>query len=193
VSEQTVQTLANVLAECWLTLHCPVDHDESGFSLIPYTFHPTIDRWDRRSVAFDGITKQALQGPPFLSSIPLLRMRFKIKFMERVQEVMGAQSTIANGQPMTRSYVQAQLSSSHPAVHFAETSQQGRVKQTYPYTPLAMNRQPQDSADLDPRWNDTAEGFRPMRNVAPHLTFGVLSMLGNHLVRTHGLTVCVVG
>ena len=159
------------------------DHDESGFSVIPYTFHPSRDRWDRRTVAFpaDG-SLCALQGPPYLSSIPLLRVRFKIAFMDRVQQLFGAQAIIANGQPMTRSYVRAQLASKWPAaVHFAETSQQGRVKQTHPYTPVAMNRQPQDSADVEPRFNYTA-GFRPASNVVPHLDFGVLSMLGNHLV-----------
>ena len=44
-----------------------------------------------------------------------------------------------------------------------------------------MNRQPQDSSDVDPRFNYTA-GFRPASNVVPHLDFGTLSMLGNHLV-----------
>ena len=153
-------------------------HDESGFSGIPYTFHDDRERWDRRTVAFDSAL--AVLPPPYLSSIPLLRLGFKIEFMNRAREVLGSQ-VVANGQPMTRSYVLAQLASDQPVVHFAETSQQCRVKQTQLYTPVGMNRQPQDSADVDPRFNYTA-GFRPASNVVPHLDFGVLSMLGNHLV-----------
>ena len=42
-------------------------------------------------------------------------------------------------------------------------------------------RQLRDSADVDPRYNYTA-GFRAASNVIPHLDFGALSMLGNHLV-----------
>ena len=111
-------------------------HDESGFSVIPYTFHPGKERWDGVTVAFDKSFK-ALPAPPFLSSIPLLRLGFKIDFMDRVGKMFGARSAIANGQPMTRSYVQAQLDSRwSPTVHFAETSQQCRVKQTHTYTPI---------------------------------------------------------
>lgn len=153
-------------------------HDESGFSVIPYTFHADFERWDRRTVAFD--SRLAVLPPPYLSSIPLLRLSYKVDFMRRVHEMMRS-PVVANGQPMTRSYVVAQLASDQPAVHFAETSQQCRVKQAQLYTPVAMNRQPQDSADVDPRFNYTA-GFRPASNVIPHLDFGVLSMLGNHLV-----------
>jgi hypothetical protein len=159
-------------------------HDESGFSGIPYTFHDDEERWDRRTVAFD--SSLAVLPSPLLSSIPLLRLGYKIDFMERARRVLGAQ-VVANGQPMTRSYVQAQLSSGLPAIHFAETSQQGRVKQTHLYTPIGMNRQPQDSADVDPRFNYTA-GFRPASNVVPHLDFGTLSMLGNHLVENRTST-----
>ena len=88
------------------------------------------------TVAFDKSLK-ALPGPPFLSSIPLLRVGFKIDFMDRVGKMFGARSAVANGQPMTRSYVQSQLNSRwSPTVHFAETSQQCRVKQTHTYTPI---------------------------------------------------------
>ena len=153
-------------------------HDESGYSVIPYTFHADLERWDRRTVAFD--SRLAVLPPPYLSSIPLLRLSYKVDFMRRVRDMMSAQ-VVANGQPMTRSYVVAQLASGQPAVHFAETSQQCRVKQAQLYTPVAMNRQPQDSADVDPRYNYTA-GFRAASNVIPHLDFGALSMLGNHLV-----------
>eukprot|EP01051_Picozoa_sp_SAG22_P001275 SAG22_NODE_48_length_24654_cov_4.406394_23_plen_1288_part_00 len=156
-------------------------HDESGFSGILYTFHDDAERWDQRTVAFD--SSLAVLPRPFLSSIPLLRLSYKIDFMWRVRRVLGAQ-VIANGQPITRTYVQAQLSSQLPAIHFAETSQQSRVKQTHLYTPIGMNRQPQDSSDIDPRFNYTA-GFRPASNIVPHLDFGVLSMFGNHLVDNH--------
>ena len=96
--------------------------------------------------------------------------------------MLGAR-VVANGMPMTRSYVQAQLRSAEPVIHFTETSQQIRAKETHLYTPVAMNRQPQDSADIQPRYNFTA-GFLARTNLALHLDFGTLSMLGNHMVRT---------
>ena len=109
----------------------------------------------------------------------------------QVGVALGAQ-VVANGLPMTRGYVQAQLRSAQPVIHFTETSQQVRAKQTHLYTPVAMNRQPQDSADIQPRYNFTA-GFRARTNLAPHLDFGTLSMLGNHMVRvgTMSCSACV--
>ena len=89
--------------------------------MTPYHFDPDPTRWDHRTLAFDA--KGGVLPPPYPSSIPLLRAQYKIDFMKRVGSVLGAQ-VVANGLPMTRSYVQAQLSSSAPTIHFTETSQQ---------------------------------------------------------------------
>ena len=79
---------------------------------------------------------------------------------------LGAKSTAGRW----RRYVRAQLASANPIVHFTETSQQTRARQDHLYTPLAMNRQPQDSRDEQPRYNFTV-GERPAKNVGPvHLS-----------------------
>ena len=54
-------------------------HDESSYSVTPNHFDPDPTRWDRRTLAFNA--KGGVLPPPYPSSIPLLRMRYKIDFM----------------------------------------------------------------------------------------------------------------
>ena len=93
-------------------------HDESSYSVTPYTFLPpgaAAERWDNATCLFNG----TLHATQRVSAIPLVRLRHKIEYF-KLATSRGAQ-VIANEPPVTRTF-----SSLRPplSVHFSETNKQ---------------------------------------------------------------------
>ena len=140
---------------------CAADHDESAYSVSPYTWISDQARWDGVSAAFNW----SLHATK-VSSLNLLRQRHHMALMKRAAS-RGAVA-VSNQMPQTRTYIQARPPLS---MHFVETGEQIRGFHTHFYTPLMLNRELGQSIDRDPKYNWTVSDD-PGLNVLAHLDYG---------------------
>jgi alpha-galactosidase len=148
-------------------------HDESSYSVSPYTWITDPDRWDGVSAAFNW----SLHPVAKVSSLNLLRQKHHIALMQRAAS--HGVIAVSNAMPQTRTYIQTRPPNS---IHFVETGEEVRGYNTHHYTPLMLNRELAQSADRDPRYNFTV-GDDPGLNLLAHLDYGALSHLCARLVK----------
>ena len=152
-------------------------HDESSFSISPYTWITDPSRWDGVSAAFN----ESLHATTKVSNLNLIRQAHHVALMTKAAS--RGQLAISNAMPQTRTYTQTRLSAGTPlSIHFVETGAQIRGYHTHFFTPWMMNREKAQSSDEDPKYNFTV-GDNPGLNVLAHLDYGALSNLCSRLMK----------